>query len=65
LYLTDQSSETSFLTLILTDHKLEEKLEERVESSKRAIGKLLQAFDRECRRNAKWNAALKDKAAAV
>lgn len=60
----DESSElTSFLTLLSTWDKqeLEEKLGQRVEFSKRAIGKLLQAFDRMLQRNEKLHHAMEDK----
>ncbi|KAI8783291.1 E3 ubiquitin-protein ligase Bre1 [Biomphalaria glabrata] len=57
----NESSElTSFLTLLSTWDKqeLEEKLGQRVEFSKRAIGKLLQAFDRLLQRNEKLHHAI-------
>ncbi|CAG5126913.1 unnamed protein product, partial [Candidula unifasciata] len=60
----NESSElTSFLTLLSTWDKqeLEEKLGQRVEFSKRAIGKLLQAFDRMLQRNEKLHHAIEDK----
>ncbi|XP_005102459.1 E3 ubiquitin-protein ligase Bre1 [Aplysia californica] len=60
----NESSElTSFLTLLSTWDKqeLEEKLGQRVEFSKRAIGKLLQAFDRMLQRNEKLHHAMEDK----
>jgi len=60
----NESSElTSFLTLLSTWDKqeLEEKLGQRVEFSKRAIGKLLQAFDRLLQRNEKLHHAMDDK----
>lgn len=41
---------------------MEEKLGQRVEFSKRAIGKLLQAFDRLLQRNEKLHMAVQDKA---
>lgn len=60
----NQSTETtSFLTLLSTwdRQELEQRLGQRVEFSKRAIGKLLQAFDRLLQRNEKLNNALRDK----
>ncbi|XP_059165912.1 E3 ubiquitin-protein ligase Bre1-like isoform X2 [Physella acuta] len=60
----NESSElTSFLTLLSTWDKqeLEEKLGQRVEFSKRAIGKLLQAFDRMLQRNEKLHHAIDEK----
>ncbi|KAL5017336.1 hypothetical protein ScPMuIL_006925 [Solemya velum] len=55
---------TSFLTMLSTWDKqeMEEKLGQRVEFSKRAIGKLLQAFDRLLQRNEKLHTAVQDKA---
>ena len=41
--------------------EIEDKLHQRVEFSKRAIGKLLQAYDRLLQRNEKMRAALKEK----
>ncbi|KAK3084542.1 hypothetical protein FSP39_015106 [Pinctada imbricata] len=54
---------TAFLTLLSTWDKqeLEQKLGQRVEFSKRAIGKLLQAFDRLLQRNEKLIKGMKDK----
>ena len=51
------------MTLLSTWDKqeLEEKLGQRVEFSKRAIGKLLQAFDRMLQRNEKLHHAMEDK----
>ncbi|KAL4223065.1 E3 ubiquitin-protein ligase BRE1A [Mactra antiquata] len=60
----NQSTETtSFLALLSTwdRQELEQRLGQRVEFSKRAIGKLLQAFDRLLQRNEKLNNALRDK----
>ena len=60
----DQSTETtSFLTLLSTwdRQELEQRLGQRVEFSKRAIGKLLQAFDRLLQRNEKLHGALREK----
>ncbi|XP_048252241.1 E3 ubiquitin-protein ligase Bre1-like [Haliotis rufescens] len=55
---------TAFLALLSTWDKqeLEEKLSQRVEFSKRAIGKLLQAFDRLLQRNEKLHKVLENKA---
>lgn len=67
-YFSDQSIETtSFLTLLSTwdRQELEQRLGQRVEFSKRAIGKLLQAFDRLLQRNEKLNTALRDKVEQV
>ena len=61
--ITDESQETTaFLTLLSTWDKqeLEQKLGQRVEFSKRAIGKLLQAFDRLLQRNDRLQQALRD-----
>lgn len=60
----DESDETkAFLTLLSTWDKqeLEQKLGQRVEFSKRAIGKLLQAFDRLLQRNEKLNKGIQGK----
>lgn len=60
----NQSTETtSFLTLLSTwdRQELEQRLGQRVEFSKRAIGKLLQAFDRLLQRNEKLHGALREK----
>ena len=60
----DESYETtSFLTLLSTWDKqeLEQRLGQRVEFSKRAIGKLLQAFDRILQRNEKMHQAMADR----
>ena len=61
---SDQSTETtSFLALLSTwdRQELEQRLGQRVEFSKRAIGKLLQAFDRLLQRNEKLNNAIREK----
>ena len=63
--LTDEShAVTSFLTLLSQWDKpeIEEKLRQRVEFSKRAIGKLLQAYDRLLQRNERLTLAVKGKA---
>lgn len=63
-YFVDESDETkAFLTLLSTWDKqeLEQKLGQRVEFSKRAIGKLLQAFDRLLQRNEKLNRGIQEK----
>lgn len=63
-YFVDESDETkAFLTLLSTWDKqeLEQKLGQRVEFSKRAIGKLLQAFDRLLQRNEKLNKGIQEK----
>jgi E3 ubiquitin-protein ligase BRE1 len=63
-YFLDESDETkAFLTLLSTWDKqeLEQKLGQRVEFSKRAIGKLLQAFDRLLQRNEKLNKGIQEK----
>nr|XP_022339976.1 E3 ubiquitin-protein ligase Bre1-like isoform X1 [Crassostrea virginica] len=60
----NESDETkAFLTLLSTWDKqeLEQKLGQRVEFSKRAIGKLLQAFDRLLQRNEKLNKGIQGK----
>nr|XP_034336495.1 E3 ubiquitin-protein ligase Bre1 isoform X1 [Crassostrea gigas]XP_034336496.1 E3 ubiquitin-protein ligase Bre1 isoform X1 [Crassostrea gigas] len=60
----NESDETkAFLTLLSTWDKqeLEQKLGQRVEFSKRAIGKLLQAFDRLLQRNEKLNKGIQEK----
>lgn len=60
----NESDETkAFLTLLSTWDKqeLEQKLGQRVEFSKRAIGKLLQAFDRLLQRNEKLNRGIQEK----
>ncbi|XP_069135020.1 E3 ubiquitin-protein ligase Bre1-like [Argopecten irradians] len=59
----ESDATTAFLTLLSTWDKqeLEQKLGQRVEFSKRAIGKLLQAFDRLLQRNEKLNKAIQDK----
>lgn len=60
----DESSElTSFLALLSTWDKveLEQQLYQRVEFSKRAIRKLLQAFDRLQQRNEKLQLSMADK----
>jgi E3 ubiquitin-protein ligase BRE1 len=60
----DESNETtSFLALLSTWDKqeLEQRLGQRVEFSKRAIGKLLQAFDRLLQRNEKMHQAVSDR----
>lgn len=61
---TDESSAvTSFLTLLSQWDRpeIEEKLCQRVEFSKRAIGKLLQAYDRLMQKNEKLWDAIKEK----
>ncbi|XP_052799034.1 E3 ubiquitin-protein ligase BRE1B-like [Mya arenaria] len=61
----NQSTETtSFLALLSTwdRQELEQRLGQRVEFSKRAIGKLLQAFDRLLQRNEKLHTSLREKA---
>jgi len=61
---SDESDETTaFLTLLSTWDKqeLEQKLGQRVEFSKRAIGKLLQAFDRLLQRNEKLHKSIQIK----
>ncbi|XP_060078358.1 E3 ubiquitin-protein ligase Bre1-like [Ylistrum balloti] len=59
----ESDATTAFLTLLSTWDKqeLEQRLGQRVEFSKRAIGKLLQAFDRLLQRNEKLNKAIQDK----
>lgn len=60
----NESDETkAFLTLLSTWDKqeLEQKLGQRVEFSKRAIGKLLQAFDRLLQRNEKLHKSIQEK----
>lgn len=62
--ISDESDETkAFLTLLSTWDKqeLEQKLGQRVEFSKRAIGKLLQAFDRLLQRNEKLHKSIQEK----
>ncbi|KAL8597186.1 hypothetical protein ACOMHN_022233 [Nucella lapillus] len=56
----ESNETTSFLTLLSTWDKqeLEQRLGQRVEFSKRAIGKLLQAFDRLLQRNDKMHQAM-------
>ncbi|XP_041348774.1 E3 ubiquitin-protein ligase BRE1B-like [Gigantopelta aegis] len=60
----ESNETTSFLAMLSTWDKqeLEETLGQRVEFSKRAIGKLLQAFDRMLQRNEKLHKALENKA---
>ena len=63
---TDESeATTSFLTQLSTWDKqeLDEKLARRVQVSKRAVAKILQAFDRVVQRNEKITLALKGEAA--
>ena len=63
-YILDESDETkAFLTLLSTWDKqeLEQRLGQRVEFSKRAIGKLLQAFDRLLQRNEKLHKSIQEK----
>ncbi|PVD32731.1 hypothetical protein C0Q70_08176 [Pomacea canaliculata] len=64
LYEDESNETTSFLTMLSTWDKqeLEQRLGQRVEFSKRAIGKLLQAFDRLLQRNEKMHQAVTDKA---
>ena len=65
LYVPDESpAVTTFLTLLSQWDKpeIEEKMRQRVEFSKRAIGKLLQAYDRILQHNEKLWEAIKDKA---
>lgn len=59
----ESNETTSFLTLLSTWDKqeLEQRLGQRVEFSKRAIGKLLQAFDRLLQRNEKMHQAITDR----
>ncbi|KAK7088171.1 E3 ubiquitin-protein ligase Bre1-like isoform X2 [Littorina saxatilis] len=59
----ESNETTSFLTLLSTWDKqeLEQRLGQRVEFSKRAIGKLLQAFDRLLQRNEKMHQAIADR----
>ena len=54
---------TSFLTLLSTldTGEIGDKLCQRVEFSKRAIGKLLQAYDRLLQRNEKLHKSIKEK----
>ena len=63
LFVTDESEAvTSFVALLSTWDKqeIEQKLGQRVEFSKRAIGKLLQAYDRLLQRNGRLLQAIKD-----
>ena len=70
LYFLPSSDEseatTSFLTQLSTWDKqeLDEKLARRVQVSKRAVAKILQAFDRVVQRNEKITLALKGELAA-
>ncbi len=64
-YVPDESTAvTSFLTLLSQWDKpeMEDKLRQRVEFSERAIGQLLQAYDRLLQRNDKLWEAIKEKA---
>ncbi|XP_043237647.1 E3 ubiquitin-protein ligase Bre1-like [Amphibalanus amphitrite] len=62
----ESEATTSFLTQLSTWDKqeLDEKLARRVQVSKRAVAKILQAFDRVVQRNEKITLALKGEAAA-
>ena len=65
VWLSDESTAvTAFLTLLSQWDKseIEDKLRQRVEFSERAIGKLLQAYDRLMQRNEKLWEAIKEKA---
>lgn len=61
LYLDESEATTSFLVQLSTWDKeeLDEKLANRVQVSKRAVAKVIQAFDRLMQRNEKITLALK------
>ena len=65
IFVIGDSALTSFLTLLSQWDKqeIEERLHQRVEFSKRAIGKLLSAYDRLLQRNQKMRTVIKDRLA--
>ncbi len=62
-FVDESPAVTSFLMLLSQwdNEEIEDKLHQRVEFSKRAIGKLLQAYDRLLQRNEKMRVAIKEK----